>query len=114
MTFLEYAVDVLRDGGICGKLWIDGSLLTTKIDPEDADLVLLTRGEFADSMTAEQREVEEWFADTGRALKQWLRMHAFTISKWSEGHPNYEFGEWSYAYWLKRVRSAERIFCLAA
>lgn len=40
MDGLEKFVDMLRSEGIVGDLWIDGSFMTQKLDPEDVDIVL--------------------------------------------------------------------------
>ena len=39
-TGLEEVIRELQRLGITGELWLDGSFLTRKIDPDDIDLVL--------------------------------------------------------------------------
>ena len=102
MDCLEYVVSVLRDAGIRGKLWIDGSFLTDKDDPDDSDVILCMDGTFADNMTPEQQSVESWFGDPAQHLHEWLMCHSFSIARWPEGHLNHEAGEWNYAYWLRQ------------
>lgn len=46
--------------GITGNMWIDGSFLTTKIDPGDIDFVAMIPGHFYDDATGERREFLEW------------------------------------------------------
>lgn len=102
MTCLEHITGVLSDAGMKGKLWVNGSFLTNKIDPDDSDVVLCMKSDFADNMTPEQQEVDRWFADVNGNLYQWLKCHTFSITRWPEGHPNFEVGEWNYAYWLRQ------------
>ena len=40
MSGLEALLRKLKDGGIVGNLWVDGSFLTQKSDPGDVDLLL--------------------------------------------------------------------------
>src|SRR5688572_26578012 len=49
MGRLDAAVKRLADAGIVGELWIDGSFLTQKINPEDVDLSLKVDGDFYDN-----------------------------------------------------------------
>lgn len=39
MRNLEIVVDELKRAGVAGELWVDGSFLTEKIDPNDVDIV---------------------------------------------------------------------------
>ena len=38
MTCLESIIENLCKAGMSGELWVDGSFLTEKIDPDDIDL----------------------------------------------------------------------------
>jgi hypothetical protein len=102
MCGLEHIVAVLRESGIQGKLWIDGSFLTESIDPNDVDVVLCMQSAFADAATIAQNGTIEWFQDAQRVLHRWLKCHAFAIVRWPENDANYWNGEYWYAYWLRQ------------
>ena len=57
MNGLEYVVYRLTEAGICGDLWVDGSFLTEKIDPNDVDLLLHIKPDFYDVATHEQKQI---------------------------------------------------------
>jgi len=64
MAGLERFVDRLLDIGIDeSELWVDGSFLTSKESPEDADLLLIAPSHFLDAGTNEQIEVLEALGD---------------------------------------------------
>lgn len=55
MDNLEKIIDDLSMHKIEGEVWVDGSFLTEKIEPEDSDILLYVSGEFYDNSTPEQR-----------------------------------------------------------
>ena len=52
----------LAQAGIVGELWINGSFLTEKVDPEDVDASLRISSALWDNASEEQRAVLEWLA----------------------------------------------------
>jgi hypothetical protein len=40
MTHLEQIIDRINASGIRGEIWVDGSFLTEKLNPEDVDVLL--------------------------------------------------------------------------
>lgn len=63
MVGLEHVVQELNSHAIEGELWVDGSFLTEKIDPEDVDLVLRIQAEFYDNARPDQQKVVDWLMD---------------------------------------------------
>lgn len=55
MIGLERLVGELEGRSVQTDVWVDGSFVTEKIDPEDVDLVLCTDGRVYDEGTEEQR-----------------------------------------------------------
>jgi hypothetical protein len=100
MRGLEEVVGELSAGGVKADLWVDGSFLTQKIDPEDVDLVLRLPGDFYDNGTKEQKLLIEWFVSG--MLKSSHKCDAYVWFEYSEGHPLHEKGEARRAYWLKQ------------
>ncbi len=101
MAGLEAVVQKLFVAKIIGDLWIDGSFLTLKIDPEDVDLTLRLKSEFVDSSSPEQQEIINWF-NAAEGLKQPYHCHSFAWVDYPEGHPAYWGSEWDRAYWIRQ------------
>src|SRR5438445_1558865 len=79
MLGLFSVVERLRDAGIEGELWIDGSFVTEKIDPEDCDIVLRIPGLFYDACSPEQQGVVEWATDKALKATHHCDGYAFTV-----------------------------------
>jgi hypothetical protein len=43
MTHLEQIVGRINSAAIAGEIWVDGSFLTEKLNPEDVDVLLVVR-----------------------------------------------------------------------
>ena len=99
MAGLEHVTQELNLKSIEGELWIDGSFLTRKTDPEDVDLVLRIRADFYDNATPEQQQVVDWLADD---LVTPHKCDSYFFVEWDESHPLYWTGEYMYAYWMKQ------------
>lgn len=99
MAGLLCVVRQLSRLGIIGELWVDGSFLTSKVDPEDVDVVLSLQSDFADRCNPEQTEAVLWVAGD---LHDSHKCHSFVLVQWPEGHPRYWDGHYSYVYWMKQ------------
>ncbi len=84
---------------IVGELWVDGSFLTEKINPEDVDIVLRIDGIFYESSTPEQRAIIDWLNED---LKTDYHCDSYFFMQFPEGHPLYWEGEYAYAYWMRQ------------
>jgi hypothetical protein len=87
ISCLEHVIAVLDAAGVVGSLWVDGSFLTQKIDPEDVDTVLVMQSAFVDAASREQLEVIHWFTDEFGDLRRWLKCHNFPLLLYPDGHP---------------------------
>lgn len=98
MCNLKKMVDTLRDAGIEGSLWVDGSFLTKKIDPEDVDVALQVSSEFVSQATQEQQLALLRFAE----LRQTdYRSDAYIFFVYPEGDArNHDVSD-GRAFWLK-------------
>jgi hypothetical protein len=99
MQGLEQIVDTLNSQAIEGKLWVDGSFVTEKINPNDSDVVLFIQGPFYDNATIQQRQIVDWF---GQDLKASHCCDIYVSYEWPVGHPLYWVGEYWRAYWLRQ------------
>lgn len=99
MTGFRAVVDKLDAAGIVGELWVDGSFVTAKPDPDDTDVVLRMQSSFSDNCTPEQEAAIAWFEGD---LYTTFKCHSFVIVEFPEGDPNYWVGEYAYCYWMKQ------------
>ena len=67
MAGLRAMVDLLTADGIQGDLWVDGSFLTGKIDPEDIDVVLELSLATANGATPDQADRLRWLTSQADA-----------------------------------------------
>lgn len=99
MRGLERVIERLVLGGVVGELWIDGSFLTEKINPEDVDIVLRVDGLFYETCSTSQRDIIDWLAED---LKTGYHCDSYMFMEFPEGHPHYWYGEYSHAYWMRQ------------
>lgn len=107
MDGLERIFEKLRGDNIKGEVWVDGSFVTAKINPEDADLILRCPADFYENGTPKQRSTVDWLRSN---LKNTHLCDSYCFMEWTEGHPNYWVGEYMYSYWMKQFgfsRSSE-------
>lgn len=93
---------VIHELGKCRlqcDMWVDGSFLTAKIDPEDVDFVLCVPHEVYDGGSAEQRGVVDWVQGN---LKDSLFCDSYVFFTYPEAHPLYWQGHYMEAYWTKQ------------
>ena len=62
MAGLRAMIDLLTADGICGDLWVDGSFLTEKLEPEDIDVVLEVTAAMLTGATRPQADRLTWFS----------------------------------------------------
>ena len=60
MDGLASVIDRLQRVGIKAEIWVDGSFLTAKRDPQDSDIVLRIAASVYENGTEEQRRVLDW------------------------------------------------------
>ena len=98
MEGLEQVVRRLIAAGVSGELWVDGSFVTRKTNPEDSDVVLRIDAAAYDSGSSEVREAIEWVAD---GLRDDLFCDSHPLFVYPEDHPYYAKGERKVAYWKR-------------
>ena len=85
MVGLRAMVGLLTVDGIRGNLWVDGSFITKKLEPDDVDVVL----ELSESteITPEQRHRLKWFGSrqpadvTQKRADYWCDCYVTLLSK---------------------------------
>ncbi len=86
--------------GVGEELWIDGSFLTEKIDPKDADLVLVLHETFDVKASEAQLAIWDWWDDSPEP-KALFRCDTFTVPKIPLGDPAYPFYLRQELHWKK-------------
>lgn len=100
MQGLETVVHSLLEARICGDLWVDGSFLTAKIDPNDVDLLLHIKPDFYGTATDEQKQVLRWFGEED--LKSDYLCDSYVMYEYPQGDPQEAENEWERSYWIKQ------------
>lgn len=99
MIGLEKLVSALQSHSISAEVWVDGSFLTKKIDPEDVDVVLCASHEVFTQGTEDQKQLLD---KVSRNLKAAFHCDSYIFFEFPEGHPLHERGRKSRSYWLKQ------------
>jgi hypothetical protein len=100
MAGLEAVVQQFVAVGIVAELWVDGSFLTEKVDPQDVDASLRIASEMWDNASTEQRRILEWLA--GADLKVPYGCDLYLWIDYPEAHPDYWVGQYMQAYWMRQ------------
>lgn len=96
MENLVDLIELIQKERMRGQLWIDGSFLTEKLNPDDVDMVLVVLGSDFDKMDHDQKKFLNWFNNT--PLYQRYRCDNYLFVR----QENLATGEYLYAYWLKQ------------
>ena len=77
MDGLEIVIARLQGVHIVGELWVNGSFVTEKINPNDVDLVLVLDRQFVEQASPEQMEALMWLNEN---LRDSLRCDTYTCT----------------------------------
>lgn len=98
MKELKKMVIELCTRKIRSKVWVDGSFLTKKIDPRDADLVVQLDAAQGPSYTDDQIALIDMLADNSDNVPQ-IDTHVFP--EYPPNHKRFQDGERMRKYWSK-------------
>jgi hypothetical protein len=62
MENLSNIIDTINRTGIRGEVWIDGSFLTDKLNPDDVDLIFSIASAVFVSLSPDNRRFYHWFS----------------------------------------------------
>jgi hypothetical protein len=96
MTRLETIIDSINKSAIRGQVWIDGSFMTEKLNPDDADIALMVDLASFRSMSPNQRLFFNGFASSSLYDSHRIDNYAQVID---ESRPD---GTWNLAYWIRQ------------
>lgn len=106
MQGLQRLIAILESRRITGELWVDGSFLTEKIDPEDVDIVLRIESEFVDRASTKQHATLEWFARAD--LKPDFLCDSYALVEFPTTDPRHAIGQHWRTYWFDLFGTSRR------
>ncbi|MCP5411676.1 MAG: hypothetical protein H6924_06020 [Alphaproteobacteria bacterium] len=96
MGNLRKVLETMQSNGLRGKVWVDGSFLTEKLNPDDVDLVfVVTKAELA-ALDGAQREFLSRFANANLAPHYRCDHYVYVQD---DSAPE---SEYMHAYWLRQ------------
>jgi hypothetical protein len=101
MANLERIIAQINDHGITADIWIDGSFLTEKLNPDDVDIALVISRTAFEALSARQRIFFEYFRDTSFYNDLKIDNYGVVID-------DTEDGQWMYSYWLRQFGFSRR------
>jgi hypothetical protein len=93
---LEALIDLINSQSITGEIWIDGSFLTEKLNPDDADLIWLISADTHKSLNADQKKFFDAFKSESYYERHRIDNYVAVFD------PNDSAAQWLYAYWLRQ------------
>jgi hypothetical protein len=102
---LQVIVEKLKTTGVCGYLWINGSFVTEKPEPNDADLLLvLTRDQYNQS-SEETKAAISWFIGEetiGLRCDTYTLIHE-PVTDWEGIKSQKQWRDhWNYCHWIRQ------------
>lgn len=95
MLGLTAVIDLIQRGRMRGKIWIDGSFVTEKLNPDDADLILVIEESVRRQMDQQQIDFIQMFSET--SFYDQYKCDNYVLVK--DGSIE---SEYIYAYWLRQ------------
>jgi|SRR5215470_6790553 len=80
-------------------VWVDGSFVTEKIEPDDVDVVVALNHVNGNN-TPDQLRVRERIERQEFTFP--VRCDSYLLMEYPTGHPDYWIGEYMHAYWLRQ------------
>lgn len=82
MTGLESIYSRLIGLNITGEMWVDGSFLTQKEEPDDVDVVVFVPSVFFDAGSSRQQEFLNWLGDAKSQVKALFSCHSDSVAEY--------------------------------
>jgi hypothetical protein len=96
MKNLEQVIARINGSGIPSKLWIDGSFLTEKLNPDDVDIAMTIALQVYSSLSPSQRAFFDGFRSNSLYPSHRIDNYGLVID---ENRPE---GTWLLAYWVRQ------------
>jgi len=99
MDGLERVIARIEESGIEGDIWVNGSFLTEKSNPNDSDIVLRLEHSVLEAPTEEQGTVLDWLRSD---LKTDHLCDSYMFCVYPEDDARAVHGTWMEAYWIRQ------------
>jgi len=100
-NFIDLTTE-LKSVGITCDVWIDGSFLTQKIEPDDVDFVIDVPISILSNLTPTQKAlIEKITIRDNTGLRKTKNLHGFVMFNAPAHHPNHIAGVLAQAQWQK-------------
>jgi hypothetical protein len=99
MRGLVDIVSQLSEEGVLGELWVNGSFLTQKINPQDVDTVLCVASDFIDNASGLQIAKLHWLASN---LRRSHLCDTYAFVEFPLSDPRYAVGASMRDYWTRQ------------
>lgn len=99
MDGLRAVLERLVASWVVGEVWVDGSFLTHRIDPEDSDIVVRIGGGIYEEGLPEQKIALNWIIGN---LREEYFCDCYILFEYWEGHPLYAEGDMNNAWYKAR------------
>lgn len=99
MQGIEEVVNRIQAANIEAEIWVDGSFLTHKPNPNDSDVLVRISSSVLDQGTDKQRELIEWIQSD---LKPSYMCDSYVLPVYPSGHSHEVLNDYMRAYWLKQ------------
>ena len=97
MEGLDQVVWELSDLKLIAEVWVDGSFLTQKIEPDDSDVVVCIKEDFLKTATREQNIWLREFQKNRKGFKD-----KFYCDLYIHVEYDHATSEWMRAYWVRQ------------
>jgi hypothetical protein len=105
MAGLTHILERLSRSWIVGEAWVDGSFLTKRIDPSDADLVVRVGGGVYNDGFPEQKAALDWIIGN---QKKAHKCDSYPLFEYWPGHELFSEGEMNHALYKSRFGFKDR------
>jgi hypothetical protein len=82
-----------------GEIWVNGSFLTHKIEPDDVDVVVVFN-ELSSGFTPDQQNIIKRVDDKDFQFP--IKCDSYTCRQYPAGHSSHSIGEFMRAYWMRQ------------
>ena len=99
--FTALRQEAVRQGGQPARQWVNGSYVTTKLDPGDIDVVTFMDYDGFNALSEEHRTAVTGLLAGEEATKPTYGYHTFFVPSCGQGHPFFPAFEQQRVYWRK-------------
>lgn len=99
MRSLEAMCTSISVAFIRAEVWVDGSFLTKKIEPDDVDVLVTLNAECANGTSQQQQIIAKVNA---KGFNMPVQCDSYLLFQYPKGHPLYWTAKYMRAYWLRQ------------